>query len=172
MPYTTHADLAEHPGALELAQVASDAHERPVKAELLDALLRGADTSAWQPQEVAAGQRALARVDAAVADADAVIDGYLAKRGYALPLPPPVHRLVASWSRAIARYQLHKDRLVADGKDPIERAWRDALRLLAEVAAGRFALGAGDAVAVNKTEARFEGAPPVFGRHGPQGARW
>ena len=174
MPYITHAELAESPGAQELAQVASDAHQRPVAAELLDALLRGRDTSAWAADDVTAGQRALARIDAAVADADAVIDGYLAKRGYALPLDAagaPVHRLVGAWSRAIARYMLHKDRLVGDGKDPIERAWRDALRLLGEAAAGRFALGAGDAVAVNKSEARFEGAPPVFGRR-PGGARW
>ena len=163
MPYINHAELAESPGARELSEVASDEHAKPVAAELLEALLRGQDVTAWSVDEVEAAQRAVDRIDSAVADADAVIDGYLAKRGYALPLTP-VHRLVVAWSRAIARYMLHKNRLAPDGKDPIERAYRDALRLLQQVAAGTFALGAGDAVAVNKTEARIESAPRVFGR--------
>ena len=34
MPYVTLLQLAEMPGALELAQVASDKHQRPVAAEL------------------------------------------------------------------------------------------------------------------------------------------
>ena len=163
MPYICHAELAENPGALELSEVASDEHAQPVPAPLLDALLRGQDVGAWPADDAAAAQRALARIDAAVADADAVIDGYLAKRGYALPLQP-VHRLVTAWCRAIARYHLHKNRLAPDGKDPIERAWRDALRLLQQVADGKFALGAGDPVAVHKLDARFDSAPLVFGR--------
>ena len=73
------------------------------------------------------------------------------------PAPP-------GWCRAIARYHLHKNRLAPDGKDPIERAWRDALRLLQQVADGKFALGAGDPVAVHKLDARFDSAPLVFGR--------
>lgn len=163
MPYITHAELAENPGALELSEVASDEHTQPVAAGLLDALLRGQDVGAWPADDVAAAQRAVARIDAAVADADAVIDGYLAKRGYALPLQP-VHRLVVVWSRDIARHTLHKNRLADDGKDPIQRAYRDALRLLQQVADGKFALGAGDPVAVHKLDARFDSAPLVFGR--------
>ena len=163
MPYVTHAELAENPGALELSEVASDEHAPPVAAALLDALLRGQDVSAWEPDDVAAGRRALARIDDAVLDADAVIDGYLAKRGYQLPLAP-VHRLVAAWARDLVRYRLHKNRLVGDGKDPIERAYKDALRLLQQVADGKFAIGGGDAVAVHKLDARFESAPLVFGR--------
>ena len=163
MPYVTHAELAENPGALELSEVASDEHTQPTAAGLLDALLRGQDVGAWPADDVAAAQRAVARIDAAVADADAVIDGYLAKRGYALPLQP-VHRLVVVWSRDIARHTLHKNRLADDGKDPIQRAYRDALRLLQQVADGKFALGAGDPVAVHKLDARFDSAPLVFGR--------
>ena len=163
MPYITHAELADNPGALELAEVASDEHAPPVAAELLDALLRGQDVAAWPAADVAAAQRALARVNDAVADADALIDGYLAKRGYALPLAP-AHRLVTAWARAIARHTLHKNRLAPDGKDPIERAWRDALRLLQQVADGKFALGAADPVAVHRLDARVDSAPRVFGR--------
>lgn len=170
MAYTTHAQLLDFAGALELAQVASDEERRPVDAALLAALLLGGDAGNWPADEVAAGQAAVLRIDAAVQDADALIDGYLAKRGYALPLNP-VHRLVGSWSRAIARYLLHKNRLGGDGKDPIERAYRDALRLLGEVAAGRFALGAQDAVAVNQTEARFDSSPLTFSRAQLKGFR-
>ena len=88
MPYITHTDLADSPGALELAEVASDEHRAPVRAELLDALLRGHDTSIWPAEDVAGAQTAVQRIDAAVTDAQAIIDGYLAKRGYALPLAP------------------------------------------------------------------------------------
>lgn len=163
MAYVTHVDLAESPGALELAQVASAEERRPVDAPLLEALLRGQDTSGWPGDEQAAAHAAVQRIDAAVQDAQALIDGYLAKRGYALPLAP-VHRLVTSWARAIARYVLHKNRLVGDGKDPVERAYRDALRLLELVAQGKFSLGADDAVANDGLDVRLNFAPPVFGR--------
>ena len=168
--YCTFADLLHSPGALELTQVASAEGAKPVAAPLLEALLLDADTSAWPPEQLAAAQQARERIGAAVLEADALIDGYLAKRGYLLPLVP-VHRLVTAWSRAIARYALHKNRLVGDGKDPVERAYRDALRLLGEVAAGRFALGAVDVVAVNKSEARFASSAPVFGREQLRGFR-
>lgn len=164
MTYVTHLELAENPGALELSEVASDEHARPVAAELLDALLRGQDVTAWPADELAAAQRALTRIDDAVLDAQAVIDGYLSKRGYALPLQPPVHRLVTAWARDIARHRLHKNRLADDGKDPISRAYRDALRLLQQVAEGKFAIGPVDTVAVHKTQAIFDSAPLVFGR--------
>lgn len=170
MPYVTHAKLAESIGAHELTQVASDEDAPPVKVEILNALLRGLDTSTYAPLEVQAGVRAIERIDAQVIAADALIDGYLAKRGYALPLVP-VHILISAWSTAITRYNLHKNRLVGDGKDPVERAYRDALRLLGEVAAGRFALGLEDAVAVDKLDARFHGSASVFGRKSGRGWR-
>ena len=52
MPYVTLAELAESPGALELSEVASDEHARPVAPELLDALLRGQDVAAWLADDV------------------------------------------------------------------------------------------------------------------------
>ena len=170
MPYITHADLADSPGALELAEVASDEHAPPVAAELLAALLRGQDVSAWPPADVAAAQRALARIDDAVADAGAVIDGYLAKRGYALPLSP-VPALVDSWCRAIARYLLHKNRTAMESKDPIARGYNDAVRLLQQTADGKFSLGIQDTVAIDQTDARFVHAPKVFGRDQLRGFR-
>lgn len=99
-----------------------------------------------------------------------MIDGYLAKRGYALPLDP-VHPLVAAWCRAIARYMLHKNRTTLESKDPIARGYTDAQRLLQQTADGKFSLGAQDAVAIDKTDARFMHAPKVFGRDQLRGFR-
>lgn len=163
MAYITHADLAESPGALELSEVASDEHRRPVPAELLDAVLRGADVSAWPTDDVQAAQRAATRIDTAVIDAGALIDGYLAKRGYVLPLSP-VHPLVSAWCRALARYLLHKNRTALESKDPIARGYTDALRLLQQTADGKFSLGAQDTVAIDQHDARFDSAPGVFSR--------
>lgn len=170
MPYITHADLADSPGALELAEVASDEHRPMVPAELLDAVLRGADVSTWLDEDVQAAQRALERIDAAVRDACSLIDGYLAKRGYALPLSP-VHPLVSAWARGIARYLLHKNRTALESKDPIARGYNDAVRLLQQTADGKFSLGAQDAVANDQTDARFMHAPKVFGRDQLRGFR-
>lgn len=170
MPYITHADLAESPGALELSEVASDEHRPMVPAELLDAVLRGADVSTWLDEDVQAAQRALERIDAAVRDACSLIDGYLAKRGYALPLSP-VHPLVSAWARGIARYLLHKNRTALESKDPIARGYNDAVRLLQQTADGKFSLGAQDAVANDQTDARFMHAPKVFGRDQLRGFR-
>lgn len=170
MPYITHADLADSPGALELSQVASDEHRPPVRPELLDALLRGGDLSDWPADDAEAGQRAVVRIEAAVRDAGAMIDGYLAKRGYSLPLNP-VHPLVAAWCRAIARYMLHKNRTTLESKDPIARGYIDAQRLLQQTADGKFSLGAQDTVANDQTDARFLHAPKVFGRDQLKGFR-
>ena len=164
MPYITHADLAESPGALELSEVASDEHRPLVPAELLDALLRGGDVSSWPADTVGEAQRAITRIDSAVADACSVIDGFLAKRGYALPLSP-VPPLVVAWCRSIARYMLHKNRTSMESKDPIARAYTDAMRLLQQTADGKFSLGAQDVVANDKTDARFTCTPSVFGRN-------
>ena len=141
MAYITHAALADSPGALELSQVASEEHRAPVRAELLQALLCGHDTSTWPPEDVALAQAAVQRIDTAVADATAMIDGYLAKRGYALPLTP-VPGLVVAWCRAITRYMLHKDRRALEATDRIARGYTDAQRLLQQTADGKFSLGA------------------------------
>lgn len=164
MPYITHTALAERPGARELAQVASAEHRPIVDAALMDATLRYDDRSAWSVDEQTEADAALARIADAVAEADATIDGFLARRGYALPLEP-VPGIVAGWSRAIARYLLHKSRISLESNDPIVRDYRDALRLLQLTADGKFSLGADDAVATGSaTDVRFDAPAPVFGR--------
>lgn len=164
MAYITNTALAERPGARELAQVATPEHAPIVDAALMDVTLRAGDRAAWRSDEQALADAALARIADAVAEAGAVIDGFLARRGYRLPLSP-VPTVVAAWCRTIARYLLHKSRRSLERDDPIVRDYRDALRLLELTAAGKFSLGADDAVANSHgTDVRFAGDATVFGR--------
>lgn len=164
MSYITHAQLAERPGARELSEVATAQHERMVPYELMEAALTGGDTSSWSAEEIARAEDAIQRIDDAVADADAVIDGYLAKRGY-LPLVP-VPPMVSVWCRAIARYYLHQHLLGSEDKHPIIRDYKDALRFLQLTADGKFSLGADDSVEnnPNAVEIQIESDAKVFSR--------
>lgn len=171
MPYITTAELAERPGASEIAQTASLPHQMVRDYALMDATLRGLDRSAWTSDQVALADTALARVQDAVAEAGAVIDGYLVQRGYTLPLQLPAgstgRNMVTVWARSITRYFLNKDRMTDESKDPVARDYRDALKLLGLLAAGKFSLGADDPAATANaasTDVRFESAPLVFGR--------
>lgn len=141
--YVTHAQLADRPGPRELAQVATAERDAIVDDELMLATLLAQDRSAWSAEEIAVADAALQRIDDAVADADGLINGYLAKRAYTLPLDP-TPRIVTTWSRDISRYFLHKDRLSSEGNDPIVRGYKDALRLLEQLAIGKFSLGLDD----------------------------
>lgn len=164
MSYITHAQLAERPGARELAEVATPAHLRMVPYELMAAALTGSDRSAWTAEENERADAALERIDDAIKDAQAMIDGFLALRGY-LPLDP-VPGIVTAWCRAITRYKLHQHRLSTDDKDPIVRDYRDAMKLLQLTADGKFSLGANDPIQTdpNSIDVRFDADPNVFGR--------
>ncbi len=50
--YVSLVELADRPGALELAQAATPERFRAVDAALLDALLRDQDVSSWPAEEV------------------------------------------------------------------------------------------------------------------------
>lgn len=164
MPYVTLPQLAELPGALELAQVASDAHQGVVDAALMELTLLGGDRSSYEADLVAAADQAKARIVQAILEADGLIDGYLGKR-YTLPLPSPPGILV-TWARAIARYKLHQDRISNEQSDPIARDYRDALKFLREVAKGDFSLGLEDpeSQALGEGEIRIDAGKKVFGR--------
>ena len=165
MAYVTPAQLAERPGARELAQVASASFAAPVAADLMEATLRGTSRAAWTADQIAAADDALARIVEAVTEADSIIDGFAAKREYTLPFSP-VPQLVTGWSRAIARYKLHQDRISDESTDPIARDYRDAMKLLAALAKGEFFLGASDPIATapDRLDVQFESSPSVFGR--------
>lgn len=162
--YVTLVQLADSPGALELAQVASTSHEAIVGAELMDLTLRGGDRSAYSAPEIAAADEARARIEELVAETAGLIDGYLARR-YTLPLAA-VPVILATWARAIVRYKLHSHREGDERSDPVVRDYRDALRFLQQVAEGKFSLGLQDPEQspANDGDVRFEGGPKVFGR--------
>lgn len=148
--YITPAQLAERPGARELAQVATRERDAIVADDLMEATLRVTDRSSWSSDLVAIADDALARINEAITGAAGTIDGFLARR-YTLPLPT-VPTIVTEWSRSITRYLLHKDRISGEGTDPILRDYRDAMKTLALTADGKFSLGADDPV-LNDTEA-------------------
>lgn len=171
MPYITHVELAERPGPHELAQLASTQEQQVHDYLLMDATLRGLDRSAWTADEMAAADAALVRIDDAVAEADALINGFVAKR-YTLPLNLPAasagKSVLTSWCRAITRYLLNRSRISDERSDPVVRDYKDALRMLELLAAGKVTLGAddpGQAAVAHGTDVRFAGAPTVFGRH-------
>ena len=171
MPYITTTELAERPGAREIALAASSDTTPVVDYALMDATLRGQDRTAWTPEQTAAADAALQRVQDAVAEAGAVIEGYLAQRGYALPLdlPPTAtgKSLLTSWARSITRYLLNGQRITDESKDPVARDYRDALKMLGLAATGKLSLGGTDPAAPANapgTDVRFDAAPPVFSR--------
>jgi phage gp36-like protein len=161
--YITRSQLSERPGARELAEVATAAHQQLIDSDLMAASLAGTDRSAWSVDEIAIADEALQRIDAAVVDAQSLIDGFLAQRGY-LPLDP-VPGIVTTWARAITRYKLHQDR-ISDDKDPIVRDYKDALKLLQLTADGKFSLGADDPIknSPSAIDLQFESDEKVFSR--------
>jgi len=141
--YITLVELLDSPGATELAQVAGPEHLVVVPAALLIATINGADRSIWSVDEQAAADAAVATITSARTDADQLIDGYLRVR-YALPLLT-VPALLRKLARHITRYELHRYRV--DAEHPIVRAYRDAVKLLEALSAGRVTLGAADPIA-------------------------
>lgn len=171
MAYITPAALAERPGSHEIAQVASLPHQMVRDDALMEATLRGGDRSAWTPEQLQAADAAYGRVQDAIAEAGALIDGYLVQRGYQLPLQLPATgsgmSVLASWARSITRYLLNKDRVTDATKDPVARDYQDALKMLGLLAQGKFSLGAADpeaSTAASSTDVRFAGDAPTFGR--------
>jgi len=164
--YVTPIQLADTPGARELAQVATASHKPVVDVELMQLTLLGADRSAYSDDDVADADEALLRITEAINDADGLINGYLVQRSYSLPLNP-IPRLVTNWSRDITRYFLHKDRLSAESTDPILRNYKDALKMLQQVVDGKLSLGAQDPIVENPSsiDVHFESDPKVFSRN-------
>lgn len=140
--YVAAVDLADRPGATELAQVATPERDAIVDAGLMDAVLRGTDTSAWTSDDVAVANAALDRINQAITDASSLIDGYLARR-YTLPLAN-MPGIVRVWATALVRYLLHKDRRSLANDDPIVRDYNDAIKSLVFCASGTLSLGAQD----------------------------
>lgn len=165
--YVTLVQLAESPGALELSQVASDAHAAPVDPALMEATLRGEDRSAWPAEAIAAADDAAQRITTIVGETDELIDAYLARR---VTIPrDPVPGILVSIARAVVRYELHKHLIASESTHPIVRDYRDRLRLLEAIRDGKVTLGAEDPGAadnVTANDVRFDGDERVFTRRG------
>lgn len=145
--YGTPAQLADAKLTRELAQVATPERFPIVGDALMEATLRGEDRSAFAPADVAIADDALAIIVGRLQEASALIDGYLVMRKptpYTVPLSP-VPGIVATWTRWIARYLLHKDRVNTEERtDPVVRDYREALKFLELVRDGKFSLGEND----------------------------
>lgn len=172
MSYVTLAQLAEKPGATELAQVASNVHQALVDASLMEATLRETDRSAWSNEDIALADAALARIVEISNEVDETINAYIRRR-VTLPVMP-VPSVLTSIARAMVRYELHKDLIGADKEHPIIRDYTNKLRLLEAIQSGKVTLGVDDPLAAseqNVGDVRFDSDPPVFGRR-EGGVRW
>ncbi len=74
-------------------------------------------------------------------DADAEIDGYLVGGGYTVPVSP-VPTLIKSISKAITSYKLHKRKLKLNMPDSLVTDYKNQIRLLADIQAGKISIGA------------------------------
>lgn len=124
--YATQQDLEERFGTQELIEL-TDRADPPAGA--IDATV----------------------VARALADADAVIDGYVGAR-YDLPLPS-TPALLANLAADIARFKLHDEA----PPEAVENRYKDALALLRDIAAGRARLD----IAGAEPAASDAGAPEV-----------
>ena len=141
--YVTPAQLID---GSQAAQELAELYE--IDAALLVATIEATDRTAWTPEEIAAADAALDSIVRFTLQAGGEIDARLAQRGYTLPQDPVQFPVLAVWGRAIARYHLHRKRdLKAEETGRIERDYRDAIRSLDLVAAGKLSLGAGDSLA-------------------------
>lgn len=85
------------------------------------------------------GMVSLVAVDAAIAEADELIDGHLRDR-YTLPLSP-VPGLLVSLAADIAAYRLYGRRALGELPKAIDRAYDNALKVLLRIQRGEISLG-------------------------------
>ncbi len=162
--YITAANLAERPGCAELVQVTAQNNEVPAPAALLAAIISGDDTSPWTADELVQANLTLSRMDDAIADTQALIDGYLRQRGHRLPLAQLPPQLTV-WARAIVRYQLNRNRVGDAATDPVVRDYKDALMYLQKIADGKYSLGIEDPLPVGGGAPQVTGPGRTFDMH-------
>lgn len=109
-----------------------------LKDDVLNAII--GDTFIEDPEEREAKVGPI--IDAAITDADAEIDGYLAKR-YAVPLSPPP-QVINKFSKDIAVYNLFSRIGIDEGTDQKNylNRYNAAVKFLTLVAEGKVSIGA------------------------------
>ena len=130
MPYATLTDLTERAGETEIRQIADRDRDGIPDADV---------------------------IEAALADADNVTNGYVGVR-YTLPLPS-VPDLVRTWAVSIARYVLHRN----GAPDHVTQDYKDAISALKDVARGTLTLP----FAVGETKPAASGGS-VMASHPPK----
>lgn len=105
-------------------------------------------------------------INRALADADALINGYLVGR-YTLPLATPVPNVLERLACDIARYSLYEFKPT----ETVEIRYRDALELLRDVSKGRAELGLDntDNQPASKSLAEISSTAPVWRRENSDG---
>jgi len=159
MPYLSAAELLERFCAEEIAQRADRGIPRRVTAALLSTAAAGGSLAGFTAAEQEAALAALGLVNAALADASAQIDGYVATR-YRVPLDPApgsIKRLAGD----LARYQLYDDAVT----ETIQKRRDEAIAELRDIAAGKSVLVdlAGiEPVDAAKAGVRVSARAPIF----------
>ncbi len=163
--YVTPLQLADGSDSLnELSELLD------VDAALLRATLDGADRASWGDEEIVAADAALATIQKQCDLATSEIDTRLVVRGYQVPLSAEQFPILSVWGRGIARYRLHPQRdRTNEESGRLERDYRDAMRSLDALAAGKVSLGANDPLAVAQSDqdggaVRVQSGPRKFSR--------
>lgn len=138
-----------------------------VKDDALNSII--GDTFVEEPAE--REEKAGPIIDAAITDADAEIDGYLAKR-YAVPFSP-VPRVLNKFSKDIAVYNLFSRIGIdesSDQKTYLNR-YNAAIKFLTLVAEGKVSIGAGseDPASAASTGFSVKSNPRLFRREQMRG---
>ena len=143
MSYLIITDLLKSPGALELSETATPDHRAPIQAELLEAVILAANTSAWAADEIAIAMEAVAVINDAMRVVAQLIDGYLRPR-YSLPLAS-IPAYLSDVETKLVRYRLHRHLTRgAAQQHPVIRDYDDAMKMLRDIAAGKLSLGIDD----------------------------
>lgn len=134
MSYATAADLLLWYGARELAQVAVPDDLSATTPELMRLTIENGDRDLFAPEEIAAADAGLARINRALSDAGLLITSYLAPR-HALPLAPELVETthLPRTCGAITRRLLHNDRV----PEEVIKGYDLAMKWLGDLAAGR-----------------------------------
>lgn len=159
--YASAAQLLARYNAEEIAQRADVSMPPLVYGELLTLAAAGADLSAYTVAEQAAAAAALAKVNRALQDAEQTINTYLGGR-YQLPLsnaPQVLERIAGQ----IARFVLYDD----SATEQVTTLYKDSIKFLESVAAGKVQLGPTDSGATAQPSAGAEMLSDgrVFGRN-------
>jgi phage gp36-like protein len=136
MTYATATELLTRFDATEIAQRVAREVPRVVTAEMLVAAAAAGSLAAFSVDEQAATAAALVVLQRAVQDADDTINGYISAR-YTLPIapvPPGLARVACD----LARFYLYDDQV----SEPIKDRHTAGMKWLADVSAGKVALGA------------------------------